>query len=139
MPYRTPLAGFSKTALAAWGERHLAPDAEVFTDALAAFNALRDAGHPHTVLVADSRRGCLQSSTQPLGEHVCWATSSVLLGGTYHAIFLHQVRPPLPRRSRLALQPPIQLAAILRHAVYTHIHAKHWTEKALRRHSFKSG
>ncbi|MBK9495462.1 MAG: IS1595 family transposase [Aquimonas sp.] len=127
----TPLASFSKTALATWGERHLTADAEVFTDGLAAFNALCDAGHPHTVLVADSRRG---ACNQPRSRWVNTLLGNVKrsLDGTYHAICFTKYAHRYLAEAAWRFNHRFNLAAILRHAVYTHIHAKHWTEKALR-------
>lgn len=127
----TPLASFSKTALAAWGERHLAPDAEVFTDGLAAFNALRDAGHPHTVLVADSRRGAC-NQTRSRWVNTVLGNVKRSLDGTYHAIRFTKYAHRYLAEAAWRFNRRFNLAAILRHAVHMLIHAKHWTEKALR-------
>ncbi|MCC6506510.1 MAG: hypothetical protein IT475_13820 [Aquimonas sp.] len=73
-----------KTALVLWGERLLAAEAEVFTDGLAAFSALRDAGHPDTVLVADSRRGACNSTRSRWVNTALGVKRS--LNGNYYAI-----------------------------------------------------
>lgn len=46
-----PVQAFSNEALSEWITRWLAPGAEVYTDGLACFRRLEEAGHAHTIMV----------------------------------------------------------------------------------------
>ncbi len=51
----TPVAGFTRKAMAAWAKDHLAPSSVVFSDGLACFGAVTEAGcshQPPTVIAA---------------------------------------------------------------------------------------
>ncbi len=52
-----PVPTFDKKAIEAWGQTHLVPGAEVYSDGLGAFRAIVDQGHAHTVIVASTRNG----------------------------------------------------------------------------------
>jgi hypothetical protein len=45
-----PVRSFDDDSIKDWRARHLAPDAEVFSDGLFCFRRFADAGHAHTVL-----------------------------------------------------------------------------------------
>jgi len=79
-----PVRGFTTAALSDWAQRRLAPEAEVYSDGLAAFRSVIPLGHAHTVIDAGGGR----AATQAPGAR--WA--NVVLGnvkraldGTYHA------------------------------------------------------
>ncbi len=55
-----PVRSFDDESLKDWQRRHLAPDAEVFSDGLHGFRRVADAGHAHTVLeTAGERAACV--------------------------------------------------------------------------------
>ena len=77
-----------------WITRRLAPECEVYSDGLACFRRLEDAGHAHTTLdTGGGRRHRLGASTQPGGE---------------------PERGPLPRRALDAHFTPHQFGQSLR-------------------------
>lgn len=83
----------------------LAPDAEAYIDGLGCLRRITDAGHAHTVLETSGGRAATEISGTPLGQRRARQRQ------TRHRWRLprdqtSQVRAPLPRRSRLPLQPP---------------------------------
>lgn len=80
----TSLKGFTKTALLQWAERHLAPEAGVFSDGLGAVRAVIDQGHAHTVIATAGR---LASCQTPGSRWVNTVLSNVkrAIDGRYHA------------------------------------------------------
>ena len=80
-----PVPSFDDASIKDWQERHLAPDAEVFSDGLFCFRRFADAGHAHTVLETEGGRAACEV------KGARWV--NVLLGnvkraisGSYHAI-----------------------------------------------------
>jgi transposase-like protein len=80
-----PVRSFGDDSTKDWCARHLAPDAEVFSDGLFCFRRFADAGHAHTVLETQGRRAACEV------KGARWV--NVLLGnvkraisGSYHAI-----------------------------------------------------
>lgn len=80
-----PVKGFDNASMIDWGQRRLAPEAEVYSDGLACFRRFADADHAHTVLETQGGR----AATEVKGAR--WV--NVLLGnvkraisGRYHAI-----------------------------------------------------
>ena len=80
-----PVRSFDDATIKDWQERHLAPDAEVFSDGLFCFRRFADAGHAHTVLETEGGRAACEV------KGARWV--NVLLGnvkraisGSYHAI-----------------------------------------------------
>lgn len=80
-----PVRSFDNASLEDWMGRRLAPECEVYTDGLACFRRLEEAGHAHTTLDTGGGR----AATQARGAR--WV--NVLLGnlkraisGRYHAI-----------------------------------------------------
>jgi ribosomal protein L37AE/L43A len=80
-----PVCGFDTASITDWSQRRLAPDAEAFSDGLAAFGAFVDTGHAHTVVHAPTRRAATEA---PGARWVNVVLSNVkrALDGTYHAI-----------------------------------------------------
>ncbi len=56
-----PVSTFDKQAVADWGQAHLAPEAEVYSDGLGAFRAVIDQDHAHTVIVAATRMAACEA------------------------------------------------------------------------------
>ena len=80
-----PVRSFGDDSTKDWCARHLAPDAEVFSDGLFCFRRFADAGHAHTVLETEGGRAACEV------KGARWV--NVLLGnvkraisGSYHAI-----------------------------------------------------
>ena len=55
-----PVRGFDDASIRDWQTRHLAPDAEVFSDGLFCFRRFADAGHAHTVLETGGGRAACE-------------------------------------------------------------------------------
>ncbi|MHB1617025.1 MAG: IS1595 family transposase [Metallibacterium sp.] len=79
-----PVPTFDKKAIEAWGQTHLVPGAEVYSDGLGAFRAVVDLDHAHTVIVASTRKAACED------EGARWV--NIVLGnlkrsldGTHHA------------------------------------------------------
>jgi ribosomal protein L37AE/L43A len=80
-----PLPTFDKEAVAEWAERRLAPECEVYTDGLGAFNALEELGHARTTVVAAGRREKTQTKSARW-VNVVLANIKRSLSGVYHSI-----------------------------------------------------
>jgi hypothetical protein len=59
-----PVAGFTKTAPAAWAAKQLEAGTDVDSNGLGAFRVLEEAGHAHTVLEGSGRARCEQESAR---------------------------------------------------------------------------
>ncbi|KGR45244.1 hypothetical protein NX79_08570 [Xanthomonas vasicola] len=68
-----PVRSFDNASLTDWTVRRLAPECEVYTDGLACFHRLEEAGHAHTrwTPVVGALR---QKLLVPAGSTLCWAT-----------------------------------------------------------------
>jgi len=80
-----PVRGFDNKAMIDWGERRLAPAAEVYTDGLFCFRRFADADHAHTVL--DTQGG--RAATEVRGArwvNIVLSNLKRSIGGSYHAI-----------------------------------------------------
>ena len=56
-----PVRGFGDASIKDWRARHLAPDAEVFSDGLFCFRRFADADHAHTVLETGGGRAACEA------------------------------------------------------------------------------
>lgn len=116
-----PVRSFDNVSLEDWIARRLAPGCETYTDGLACFRRLEDAGHAHTTLDTGGGR----AATEAPGAR--WV--NVLLGnvkrainGTYHAIgqakyarrYLAEAAYRFNRRFRLHEMLPRLATAMLR-------------------------
>lgn len=54
----SPISGFTKSAIAEWTGRHLAPDCKVYTDGLRSFRVFEELGHRRTIIKATGREAC---------------------------------------------------------------------------------
>ncbi len=80
-----PVRSFDNDSIQDWRARHLAPDAEVFSDGLFCFRRFADAGHAHTVLEAgDGRAACEVKGARWV--NVLLGNLKRAISGTYHAI-----------------------------------------------------
>jgi transposase-like protein len=80
-----PVKAFDNASLKGWIERRLEPECEVYTDGLACFRRLEDAGHAHTTLETGGGR----AATQIQGArwlNVVLANVKRAISGTYHAV-----------------------------------------------------
>lgn len=80
-----PVRTFDDTAVLNWAQRRLAPAAETFTDGLWVFRRFADAGHAHTTLVSESRRGATEQSGARW-VNIVLANVKRSISGAYHAI-----------------------------------------------------
>lgn len=116
-----PVKAFDNDSLTDWIERRLEPQCEVYSDALACFRRLEDAGHAHTTLDTGGGR----AATQAKGAR--WV--NVLLGnvkralsGVYHAVrqakyarrYLAEAAYRFNRRFHLRQMLPRLAAALMR-------------------------
>lgn len=80
-----PVKAFDDAALKDWIARRLAPECEVYSDGLACFRRLEDAGHAHTTLVTGGGR----AATEAAGArwvNVVLANVKRAISGVYHAV-----------------------------------------------------
>ncbi|GMU45173.1 MAG: IS1595 family transposase [Xanthomonadales bacterium PRO6] len=80
-----PVRQFDNEAIRDWAQRRLAPDAEVYTDGLAAFRRFSDAGHAHTVLETGGGR----AATEARGArwvNILLSNVKRSISGAYHAL-----------------------------------------------------
>jgi len=77
--------GFSKKAIKAWADKHLAPKRNVVTDGLECFTAFQECGHEHIAIITG---GGPQSVEMPEFKWVNTIIGNVknALHGTFHAI-----------------------------------------------------
>jgi hypothetical protein len=67
-----PVRSFDNASLKDWTARRLAPECEVYTDWLACFRRLEDAGHTHTTLDTGGLRDTNEAAGSPLGQCGAW-------------------------------------------------------------------
>ena len=80
-----PVRSFDNEAIKEWEARHLAPEAEVFSDGLYCFRRVVDAGHAHTVLdTAGGRAACEVRGARWV--NVLLGNVKRAISGSYHAI-----------------------------------------------------
>lgn len=80
-----PVKGFDDQSMIDWGERRLAPVAEVYTDGLFCFRRFADADHAHTVLETQGGR----AATEVRGArwvNIVLSNLKRSISGSYHAI-----------------------------------------------------
>lgn len=80
-----PVKAFDDASLKDWIARRLAPECEVYSDGLACFRRLEDAGHAHTTLVTGGGR----AATEAAGArwvNVVLANVKRAISGVYHAV-----------------------------------------------------
>ena len=116
-----PVRAFDNVALKDWIARRLAPESEVYSDGLACFRRLEDAGHAHTVLDTGGGR----AATEVRGArwvNVVLGNIKRAISGTYHAIrqakyarrYLAEAAYRFNRRFRLADLLPRLAVAMMR-------------------------
>ena len=80
-----PVRSFGDDSIKDWRARHLAPDAEVFSDGLFCFRRFADAGHAHTVLeTGGGRAACEVNGARWV--NVLLGNLKRAISGSYHAI-----------------------------------------------------
>lgn len=80
-----PVARFDNVAISEWAQRRLGPDADVYTDGLAAFGRFIDAGHAQTVLETGGGR----AATEVKGArwvNILLSNVKRAISGAYHAL-----------------------------------------------------
>ncbi len=116
-----PVRGFDNASLNDWIERRLEPECEVYSDGLACFRRLEDAGHAHTTLDTGGGR----AATEVAGArwvNVVLGNLKRAISGTYHAIkqakyarrYLAEVAYRFNRRFRLHEMLPRLATAMMR-------------------------
>jgi len=116
-----PVKAFDSASLKDWAARRLAPEAEAYTDGLACFRRIADAGHAHTVLETAGRR----AATEVRGArwvNVVLGNVKRAISGTYHAVrqakyarrYLAEAAYRFNRRFRLADLLPRLAVAMMR-------------------------
>lgn len=84
-----PVRAFDNASLEDWVARRLAPDAEGYSDGLACFRRIEEAGHAHTVL----KTGGGRAATQVQGArwvNIVLANVKRAISGVYHALDQHK-------------------------------------------------
>ncbi|MEA0718594.1 IS1595-like element ISXca4 family transposase, partial [Xanthomonas campestris] len=80
-----PVRSFDNPSLQDWIARRLAPGCEVYTDGLACFRRLEDAGHAHTTLDTSGGRAATEA-TGARWVNVVLGNLKRAISGVYHAI-----------------------------------------------------
>lgn len=104
-----PVRSFDNASVADWVDRRLAPGAEAYTDGLACFGRIADAGHAHTTLDTGGGR----AATEVRGArwvNVVLGNVKRAISGSYHAVrqakyarrYLAEAAYRFNRRFRLA-------------------------------------
>ena len=91
-----PVRSFDNASLNDWITRRLAPECEVYSDGLACFRRLEDAGHAHTTLDTGGGR----AATEVAGArwvNVVLGNLKRAISGTYHAVRYKSLQPPNSR------------------------------------------
>jgi hypothetical protein len=116
-----PVRSFDNASLNDWITRRLAPECEVYSDGLACFRRLEDAGHAHTTLDTGGGR----AATEVAGArwvNVVLGNLKRAISGTYHAVkqakyarrYLAEAAYRFNRRFRLRETLPRLATAMMR-------------------------
>lgn len=116
-----PVRAFDNASVTEWVARRLEPECEVYTDGLACFRRIEDAGHAHTVLVTGGGR----AATEAKGArwvNVLLANLKRAISGVYHAVrqgkyarrYLAEAAWRFNRRFRLREMLPRLATALMR-------------------------
>lgn len=116
-----PVRSFNDTSLKDWIARRLAPECEVYTDGLACFRRLEDAGHAHTTLETAGGRAATEAAAARW-VNVVLANLKRAISGVYHAIrqakyarrYLAEAAYRFNRRFRLREMLPRLATAMMR-------------------------
>lgn len=80
-----PVRSFANASIKDWTARRLAPECEVYTDGLACFRRLEDAGHAHTTLDTGGGRAAIEAAGARW-VNVVLGHLKRAISGVYHAI-----------------------------------------------------
>ena len=116
-----PVRAFDNASVADWVARRLEPECEVYSDGLACFRRIEEAGHAHTVLVTGGGR----KATEAKGArwvNVLLANLKRAISGVYHAVrqgryarrYLAEAAWRFNRRFRLREMLPHLATAMMR-------------------------
>ncbi|PWF11274.1 IS1595 family transposase, partial [Xanthomonas citri] len=116
-----PVKAFDNASLKDWIARRLEPGCEVYSDGLACFRRLEEAGHAHTTLDTDGAR----AATEVQGArwlNVVLGNVKRAISGTYHAVrqakyarrYLAEAAYRFNRRFRLEQMLPRLATALMR-------------------------
>ncbi|XUP36991.1 IS1595 family transposase (plasmid) [Xanthomonas axonopodis pv. vasculorum] len=116
-----PVKAFDNASLKDWIERRLEPECEVYSDGLACFGRLEEAGHAHTTLDTDGGR----AATEVQGArwlNVVLGNVKRAISGIYHAVrqakyarrYLAEAAYRFNRRLRLEKMLPRLATALMR-------------------------
>lgn len=116
-----PVRSFDNASLKDWIARRLAPECEVYTDGLACFRRIEDAGHAHTTLDTGGGRAATEASGARW-VNVVLANLKRAISGVYHAIrqakyarrYLAEAAYRFNRRFRLRDMLPRLATAMMR-------------------------
>ncbi len=100
-----PVPGFTKAALSEWIGQRLHPGADVYSDGLGAFRAL-EAEHAHTVIEGSGRSRCEAENARWV--NVVLSNPKAFAGRCLSRLQIRQIRPALPGRDDVAVQPPFR-------------------------------
>ena len=116
-----PVRSFDNVSLKDWITRRLAPECEVYTDGLACFRRIEEAGHAHTTLETGGGRAATEA---PAARwlNILLGNLKRAISGTYHAIrqakyarrYLAEAAYRFNRRFRLHEMLPRLASALMR-------------------------
>ena len=126
-----PVPAFTKTALADWATRRLAPGAEVYSDGLGAFRAVADLNHAHTVIQAPPGK----PGTEVVGArwvNVVLGNLKRSLDGTCHAFAFFKYAERYLAEAAWRFNRRFNLKALVARLLVTAAACPPWPESALR-------
>lgn len=116
-----PVRSFDDASLRDWIERRLAPQCEVYSDGLACFRRLEEAGHAHTTLVTGGGRAATEVPAARWLK-ILLGNLKRAISGVYHAVrqakyarrYLAEATYRINRRFRLREMLPRLATAMMR-------------------------
>lgn len=127
-----PVPTFDKASVAEWAERRLAPECEVYTDGLGAFNALEEQGHARTTVVAAGRREKTQTKSARW-VNVVLANIKRSLSGVYHSIRQEKYARRYLAEAAWRFNRRFELKALLPRLTVAMVACSPYSERALRK------
>ena len=127
----TPMAGFTKNAMADWTRRHLRPDTDVYSDGLGCFRAVIDAGHAHTVVRSAGGRHATEAGGMRWLNTVL-SNVKRALDGTYHAFGFPTYAHRYLAEAAWRFNRRFDLTILVRRLLVASARCKPWPERRLR-------
>lgn len=127
----TPVSGFTKTALSEWGQRHLQPETDVYSDGLGAFRAVVDLGHAHTVIESADGRAATEE-TNARWVNIVLSNLKRSLDGTYHSFGFFKYAHRYLAEAAWRFNRRFDLESLVQRLLVAATRGNAWSERKLR-------